>query len=734
MKSRSSIASLAILLATTGAATAAAPRPLVLQPAQVFSSPSADSESMGYNSITMEGDWALLTAEHHLSQADWDWDDQALVYHRVNGQWTFDRLLTSDHVGDFSSWVWPQVALKNGIAAVSFNPLRTFRQTGSSWTEFSNPFTAGAGEEQHVMGNILWDGPTLAAQAGKCFANPGSWGTLMATHNADDSWTSPLYVPADPACNLDPSIIAKSGNTLAASAFSNDFEQEPDQVRVWHNNGGSWQQVFKVPSSGEGVGARDPEVFVAYDFQGGVGVYRSDGDGQEADRLLTPSDAPLSLPARRIATTPDYVFTMAGNINVFAKDSAGRYQQVAALVPDADHYIGPTLAVDGRHVLVYATGRADSRVSDVLAYELPVSLATPGVQQFTFQSGNANGWTPTAGSQFAVVKDGSNFVYRQTSLAGDARAVVDDSDWTNQTVTADIRPTAFSGADRWAGLATRYQDGSNFYYVTLRSSGSVQLRRVLNGAITVLASKPMTVTAGQNYHVTLESIGTTHNVYVNGLFVVTAEDSALTHGRAALMDYKTSADFDNVFVQPSLLYGIFDMNSAGCTVYPDQYIITGDGSWTCSTKNTSTRYIIQSSTAGDARAIPGAPTDDQAAQARARVTAFAAPSGTSERWFGLASRYQDASNFYYLSVRSSNTVSLRRVHNGTITVLATAPMTLAVGTWYDLRLEALGSEVRGYVNGRLLVQAHDTTFATGRSGLVTYKAAAEYTGFKTFRP
>src|SRR5262245_45763987 len=275
MKFPTPIAPLAILLATVVSTATAAPRPLVLQPAQVFTSPSTDYQYLGYSSISIEGDWALLTAEHHRSTTSWDYDDVALVYHRVNGQWTFDRVLTSDYVGDFDSLVWPQVSLKNGIAAVSFNPLRVFKHTGSTWTEISNPFTAGSGDPQHVYGVVRWDGSVLAAQVGKCFANPGGWGTLMATHNADDSWTTPVYVPGDdPGCTLAPSILAKSGNTLAMSAFTNDSEAEPDQFQVWRNQAGTWQPVLKVPSSGEAVAARDPEVFAAQPHEGGIGVFR----------------------------------------------------------------------------------------------------------------------------------------------------------------------------------------------------------------------------------------------------------------------------------------------------------------------------------------------------------------------------------------------------------------------------------------------------------------------------
>ena len=51
-------------------------------------------------------------------------------------------------------------------------------------------------------------------------------------------------------------------------------------------------------------------------------------------------------------------------------------------------------------------------------------------------------------------------------------AVLDASNWTNQSVQADVRPLAFAGSGSWHGLATRYRDAGNYYYVTVTSSAA----------------------------------------------------------------------------------------------------------------------------------------------------------------------------------------------------------------------------------------------------------------------
>ena len=75
------------------------------------------------------------------------------------------------------------------------------------------------------------------------------------------------------------------------------------------------------------------------------------------------------------------------------------------------------------------------------------------------------------------------------------------------------------------------------------------------------------------------------------------------------------------------------------------------------------------------------------------------------QWFGIAARYRDDSDYYYLTVRNSNTVSLRRLVNGAVTVFGTAPLTVRPNTWYDLRLDAVGNELRSRVRELLRLAA-----------------------------
>ena len=55
----------------------------------------------------------------------------------------------------------------------------------------------------------------------------------------------------------------------------------------------------------------------------------------------------------------------------------------------------------------------------------------------------------------------------------------------------------------------------------------------------------------RTYKVRLESIGTRHRVYVDGVPLLDVDDDSLASGRAALLTYRTAADFDNVIVSPT---------------------------------------------------------------------------------------------------------------------------------------------------------------------------------------
>jgi hypothetical protein len=102
----------------------------------------------------------------------------------------------------------------------------------------------------------------------------------------------------------------------------------------------------------------------------------------------------------------------------------------------------------------------------------------------------------------------------------------------------------------------------------------------------------------------------------------------------------------------------FENGSQGWTALAGQFAVATRG---------VTRVYRQSSLTGDAVAVNSADLKATLITADVRATAF---DGTG-RWVGLMARYIDENNFYYLTFRNNNTISIRKKVNGVITDLRT---------------------------------------------------------------
>ena len=200
-------------------------------------------------------------------------------------------------------------------------------------------------------------------------------------------------------------------------------------------------------------------------------------------------------------------------------------------------------------------------------------------------------------------------------------------------------------------------------------------------------------------------------------------DYSLSHGRAGVRTYRATADFDNVIITPVPL-----MELAGGFSYPGLVDIV-DGSWTA----TDLFDAQQSSTSGNARILQGRPTDDQVINVTARITSIGTDTSGSH-WAGAMVRYTDPSNYYYVTLRTSNEISLRKVVNGVVTELDRDPVPLQVGTPYRLRVEAIGTKLIVYLNDQVRLEARDSSHVQGRPGYVTYRAAASFSGYTAWQP
>jgi hypothetical protein len=366
-------------------------------------------------------------------------------------------------------------------------------------------------------------------------------------------------------------------------------------------------------------------------------------------------------------------------------------------------------------------------------FEIPENVITPELQQDGFQDGDDRGWATSVGSQFAVVSAGNSQVYRQMSVVGNAASTWLQGMTLNQAFQADITPRAFDGADRWFGLFVRFTNANNYYYVTARSGGGVQLKRMLGGTFTTLGSAALPVTLNRAHRLRLEAVDDHIRVLVNERPVIRVRDSALSSGQPGLMMYKTRAEYDNVLITTNPAYVAFADNfEVARFSWQD-----AAGQWARVMINGSW-VRQQSDVAGGGRAIilggglgPGT-FGDQIVQADLRVTQFSG----ADRWVGLIARYLDDTNYHYVTLRNSGSVSIRRLVNGNIQTLASTNFAVTTNVTYRVRFESVGTQLRAYVNDVLLLEVTDPTLLPRitSAGVGMYKAAAHFDNFSMQQP
>jgi len=722
--------SLALALSLGAMGTSHA-RPVIIEESAALTPPPGVTYVRFGQQVGTNGEYALVTGERPTTGENHEiYPFDALLYRRVNGNWVFQRFLAQGSRNLEEDWSYFPViiGMKGNLASALLGEgtaANIFRFNGTDWL----PAGTGAGFQE----DVAIDGDRILYGVGD------SWNGRVYEPNGSGGWTATWLAGQLRCC--DDEFWGGPVDLLgdrAILATPDTYDLEPQEIPIYQRYypEGVWQLMTKlqVPAGvyrlGGEVALHGENAFVT--ARSGPYIWNSSNYFHEPSGRLQAVNA-----YARTANT--IKFAKEGNlllasafdpdlgiivINVFRLEPSGQYEHVAILKPRSGAGLNGNLEIDGNTVVAGSTMR-------VLAFELPGSLAAAQPRFETFESGNGANWTPSAGSQFTVVRPTTlNGVYRQSSVLGDAHSVLGNTTWLHQGVEADIRPTAFDGNDRWVGLATRFVDMQNHYYVTLRSSGSVQLRRMRGGTFTTLATAPLPVQLNRTYRVRLDSIGNSHRVFVDGRLLLSATDTGpQVAGNAALIMYRARADYDNVTVSPTPRGTIFTDDFTDPTTYQGDWTHNGPGQWTHARS-----AFVQNSVAAEARALIGTSTADQNVSLRVRPTAFATGTAGQERWVGAIARYRNDQNYYYLTLRSGNALSLRKLVNGAITTIASVPVTVSVGSWYALRLEVNGTMLRAYLNGTLVMQAIDTTHTSGRVGLMTYKAAAEFDDYAAYQP
>lgn len=705
------LAGLAAVMFTAGDAEA---RVYTLRPAQDFYFPNPD-ETLGPPRVAIDGNSAIVLMDTAGGR-------EALLFQRdASGSWSLQRTLYSVPA---SSPPRRLLEMQDGKAAIMLDPvLRIFeRNSGNQWAE-----SPTAGTPQPAGGIAISGIRILTGRRGCNYdvdvhekSGAGVWGIRSHIRGAVGE------------CNDHGADFDIDGNLAIV--------RNPDsEIRVYRPSGSAadWPQVSSfTPPPGVTLGVGPLSLRGRTAFANGGAIFHDGGDGNwsHAGDLRA-----LNYANGTGAGSPDardgVVLTHAqlghpredAHVYVYAATAPtpdpGDYQHVALLRTP-----GYVSSSDVSQSTVIAGSQDFFGERIVSFFTLPSPVSAPEGYANDFTTHDPSLWQQTPGSQFARVAAGSNFVYRQASLVGESRAVLTPSDWpVQQSIEADITPRAIDGADRWTGLAVRYTDANNLYYVTLRSSNRIQLRRRVNGAFVILADAALPFSLNTRRHVKLTADDGILRVDVDGVQRLIVTDRTFRTGNVALLTYKARADFDNVYASPTVQFNLAYKDFTDVFDPGRSFTLLG-GNWGFNEDpGTFELGWSQFSTTADARAFIGTPTGDQSVEARVRLDSFG--SSTQGAWFGLLARWVDAGTHYYLTARSSNRLEIRRQVGGSISVLASVPFTATPGQFYDLKLTVLGDELHAFVDGVLMAQAHDALIPAGQYGVGTYRAAVTFRRF-----
>jgi hypothetical protein len=107
--------------------------------------------------------------------------------------------------------------------------------------------------------------------------------------------------------------------------------------------------------------------------------------------------------------------------------------------------------------------------------------------------------------------------------------------WSDFLAMVNLRATVRDGA---VGIVFRYRDAGTFYRFSLDGQRKYRrLVKVLGGVHTVLAEDDFAITAGVDYQISIEAIGSDLRVYQNGASVFSVADGAIASGRPGLYSW-----------------------------------------------------------------------------------------------------------------------------------------------------------------------------------------------------
>jgi hypothetical protein len=715
-----------------------AAQPVTLHEQQRISIPEPYFPFAGVRDVCLhEGDLLAIAVRAHpdpFAQGEVD----ALLHFKqqAGGDWQFVRELISVQVDRAEEFFGsPDLDCEGSLGAF------THPAGGATVIEFTS-----AGPKLTPIPGL--SGASHADIFGSTVGIAGSWRSpttvALVRKNAAGQWADVTYAVGNPGTRFNtPEITGPNNLWVAATEIAaTGDEYEPDSssfvdqdMQVFDLIGGSWRLTTTFDPcclTGAVINDRLALKLDEWTKPGDVGSYFvRDAAGAWTVRHSLLSDEHIFVDesvfiGQRAFAQIFYSFGGIGTrseVVVFRQEAPGQYRHEATLRPSSG--FSRRFSVDGNRVATAGPG-------PIRVFDIPATLPVTRRLEKSFSNPSTADWSFSGKYDWSIVSSGGSRVFRQLRTDAWARAVLTTFSGTDQAIEADVRINELFATSPGVGLMLRYTDQQNYYYL-LVNRNILQIGKVVNGVFQIRASTglPLPLELGRTYRLRLEAIGSQLVAFVNGQRVVGAIDESHTGGLAGLTMFRARTDYDNVIVttrpQTALLADDFQTG-------PSQRPWTSApaNAWSVVQVNVGSDGVYrQSLLSGTPRAVNGGPTRDQVVSAIVRPNAF--NSGVADAFVGLMARHVDDSNHYYVALFRDR-AAIRKRANGVHSSIKQVPFAFIPGTAYRVRFEAIGSSLRLYINDQLVAEGVDATLPTGRYGLITFNATADFDSFRAVRP
>lgn len=333
--------------------------------------------------------------------------------------------------------------------------------------------------------------------------------------------------------------------------------------------------------------------------------------------------------------------------------------------------------------------------------------------------GGPSQWLVEGGAllQISEIRGGS-----QPELPG-TLAVTGDADWTDYRLTVDLR-SDLAGA---LGVVFRYRDENHYYRFSL--DARLRYRRLVKvegGQVTILWEEQSGFTLGEPFQLIVEAVGPRLTSLLDGLRIFEVIDSAHAQGRVGLYaSNNPGARCEHFEVrQPSLeahawLRDRFAEGSLTGWLLVSEVPLPQAPTWEASGGALRLRSL---STQGGSPAYPGvyAVAGDPGWTDVIVSVRLRSPAGAGGA-LGLLFRGANLQSYYRFSIsRQPAYRQLVKKVGGQTTVLWRDDVAYPADRSLELTVVAVGSSLRGYLDGVLLFAVEDGDVPAGRIGLYAW--------------